>query len=113
MATKRTCTCNRMLRLTDQVDRLAALLQHGDGGGVVDVLHAHAVHTQHAVVHPATRDVMTQSLQHCQLSTRDDGTHRSFPSAGPPPMTSEMAMEGSPFAKCGLSMPPLTAMPKP
>lgn len=40
-------------------------------------------------------------------------TYKSFPSAGPPLMTSEMAMDGSPLAKCGLSRPPETAIPKP
>ena len=40
-------------------------------------------------------------------------TYCNFPSAGPAFNTSEMAMDGSPLAKCGLSWPPLTAMPKP
>ena len=40
-------------------------------------------------------------------------TNASLDSAGPPLMTSEMAMEGSPLAKCGLSRPPDTAMPNP
>ena len=33
-------------------------------------------------------------------------TYMSFPSAGPPFRTSEMAMEVSPFEKWGLSLPP-------
>ena len=33
-------------------------------------------------------------------------THSSLPSAGPPFRTSLTAMDGSPFAKCGLSRPP-------
>jgi hypothetical protein len=40
-------------------------------------------------------------------------TYNSFPSAGPALRTSEMAMDGSPFVKCGLSRPPETAMPNP
>jgi hypothetical protein len=35
-------------------------------------------------------------------------THSSLPSAGPPFSTSLTAMDGSPFAKCGLSRPPDT-----
>lgn len=37
----------------------------------------------------------------------------NFSSAGPDASTSLTAMDGSPFAKCGLSFPPDTAMPKP
>lgn len=37
-------------------------------------------------------------------------THSSFPSAGPPFRTSLTAIEGSPFAKCGLSRPPDTIL---
>ena len=40
-------------------------------------------------------------------------TYNSFPSAGPAFRTSDIAMEGSPLAKCGLSRPPLTAIPNP
>lgn len=36
-------------------------------------------------------------------------TYSSLPSAGPPFRTSLTAIEGSPFAKCGLSRPPDTA----
>lgn len=42
------------------------------------------------------------SLTYCNLS-----------SAGPPLRTSLTAIDGSPFAKCGLSRPPDTAIPKP
>ena len=41
------------------------------------------------------------------------GTYCNLPSAGPALRTSDIAMEGSPLAKCGLSLPPLTAIPKP
>ena len=40
-------------------------------------------------------------------------THWSLPSAGPAFKTSEMAIEGSPWTKWGLSLPPLIAIPKP
>lgn len=40
-------------------------------------------------------------------------TYNSLPSAGPALSTSEMAIDGSPLAKCGLSLPPLTAIPNP
>ena len=41
------------------------------------------------------------------------GTYWSLPSAGPAFRTSEMAIAGSPLVKCGLSLPPLTAIPNP
>lgn len=44
---------------------------------------------------------------------RSRTTYMSFPSAGPDFRTSDTAMDGSPFAKCGLSRPPLTAIPNP
>lgn len=37
----------------------------------------------------------------------------NFPSAGPALRTSQIAIEGSPLSKCGLSRPPLTAIPNP
>ena len=40
-------------------------------------------------------------------------TYMSFPSAGPPFSTSEIAMLGSPLVKWGLSLPPDTAIPNP
>lgn len=43
----------------------------------------------------------------------DDDNYMSFPSAGPALRTSDMAIDGSPLAKCGLSRPPETAIPKP
>ena len=43
----------------------------------------------------------------------DKTTYNSFPSAGPAFNTSEIAILGSPLVKCGLSLPPLTAIPKP
>lgn len=49
------------------------------------------------------------SSLHCNTET----TYSSLPSAGPAVRTSDMAIEGSPLAKCGLSRPPLTAIPNP
>lgn len=40
-------------------------------------------------------------------------TYCNRSSAGPPFSTSLTAIDGSPVAKCGLSLPPETAMPKP
>lgn len=40
-------------------------------------------------------------------------THCSKPSAGPPFRTSDMTMDVSPLWKCGLSLPPEIAIPKP
>lgn len=39
--------------------------------------------------------------------------YHNLPSAGPPFKTSLIAIDGSPLAKCGLSLPPLTAIPNP
>ena len=47
------------------------------------------------------------------LLLNDKSTYNSLPSAGPAFNTSEMAILGSPLVKCGLSLPPLTAIPKP
>ena len=52
-------------------------------------------------------------LEMLQFKLRYLATYSSCPSAGPALSTSDIAMLGSPFVKCGLSLPPETAMPKP
>lgn len=43
----------------------------------------------------------------------ESNTYCNLPSAGPAVRTSEMAIDGSPLEKWGLSLPPLTAIPNP
>lgn len=48
-----------------------------------------------------------------ELERGTEDTYWSKPSAGPPGSTSEMTIDVSPFSKCGLSLPPDTAIPNP
>ena len=56
---------------------------------------------------------MNKSNQATTNNKKKKNTYNNFPSAGPAFNTSEIAIDGSPFIKCGLSRPPLTAIPKP
>lgn len=105
---------------------LAAFSQHGHGRTVLDVVQRHAVRRHNPIVHPVVRD---EGERKKKIGRRISvGIHTrvlrvkktniyifyiSFPSAGPDFNTSDTAIEGSPLAKCGLSRPPLTAMPNP
>jgi len=98
---------------------LAALPQHGHGRTVLDVVQRHAVRRHNPVVHPVfvrdEREItrFQRRNSHVYRGGKNKNDYISFPSAGPDFRTSDTAIEGSPLAKCGLSRPPLTAIPNP